>query len=217
MNKQFEEISGKINALSIRERSMLLVTFITLLGFLWWNFFALPLKSKTRGLDKQNKSLAIEIQTLDATTKSIQKRMSEGVHKSGQLKLDLLKQELHKVIAILEQKTLELIEPDEMFELMQQMIFAESKLKLTGMKRKLVKPVFSNDESDEGQPEIYRHVMQLSFEGSYKDILSYTEKLEDLEWKLIWDQISLTTTEYPVIRADIEISTLSDNKHWVGL
>ena len=217
MNKQFEDISTKINALSIRERLMVLVTIIVLLCYVWWSFFASPRQLKTSELTKQNKSLVIEIQTLDATIESIRKRINEGVHKARELRLTQLKQDLIKVKAVLKQKTFELIEPDEMFELMQQLIFSESKLKLTGMKRKLVKPVFSHDETDEDQPEIYRHVMQVKLEGRYKDILSYTKKLEELEWKLIWDRISLNATDYPVVRAEIEISTLSNNKYWVGL
>jgi len=217
MNNKFEELSSKINELSLRERLMVIVTIVVLLGFVWWHFFASPLQLKTRTVVKQNESLTVEVQTLKTTRKVIQQRISEGVHKASQQKLGVLKQELQRVKKILDKKTLELIEPDEMFELMQQLIFAESKLKLTGMKRKLVKTLFTHEEDVGHQPEIYRHVMQVNFEGRYKDILQYTKKLEDLEWKLIWDKISLTTTAYPLIRAEIEISTLSDSKHWVGL
>lgn len=217
MNKRFVDISEKINALSLRERVMVIVTIVALSGFAWWNLYALPVLVKTRQVNQQNKILLAEMQTLDATATAIQKRIDDGVHKTRQQKLKLLKQELQKISDLLESTTLALIEPDEMFELMQQLIFSESKLKLTEMKRKLVKPAFPVDENDTDQPEIYRHVLQMSFEGNYKNVLKYIQKLEALDWKLIWDQITLKTTEYPVITVDIEISTLSGNKYWVGL
>ena len=218
MNKQFAEISGKINALSFRERLMVIVTIVVLFGFIWWNLFAFPILDKTKGLHKQTKALKTEIITINATTAAIKKRIEGGVFKAKQQKLTLLKQELRKINELLESKTEALIDPAEMFELMQQLIFAESKLKLTGMKRKKVESIFSVDDSDtEQQPQIYRHVLQMSFEGKFENILKYVQKLESLEWKLIWDQITLKTNEYPVISVDIEISTLSDNENWVGL
>ena len=101
--------------------------------------------------------------------------------------------------------------------LMQQLLFAESKLKLTELKRKKVSPTFNLEVSEAGQPQIYRHVMQIRFEGRFRNILAYLNRLEGLDWKLMWDRITLKTDEYPVVEADIEISTLSDSKHWVGL
>ena len=104
-----------------------------------------------------------------------------------------------------------------MFELMQELIFSESKLELTGLKRKEVKTVFEAEQADQNHPRIYRHVMQMGFQGRYRDVLNYIVSLENLEWKLLWDKITLTTREYPKIQVDIEISTLSDNQYWVGL
>ena len=153
---------------------------------------------------------------------TIQRRMSDGVHREKEQKLILLKQALDKANILLAKKTFDLVEPDQMFQLMQQLIFAESNLKVIAIRRKQVTPIFSQDtktgdEKNNDQPEIYRHVMQMSFEGKYIDVLNYISRLEGLDWKLIWDRIALKTDEYPIIKADIEISTLSGNKLWVGL
>ncbi len=219
MNKQLQEIASKIDALSFRERLMILITLFVLICFIWWNFSAVSTLSKTRQLKQQNNTLLNEIESLENTAAVIQKRIKNGVHVAKQQKLELLILEFEKVSDALDQKTQALIEPDEMFELMQQLIFAESKLKLTSMKRKQVKPVFEpdKDEAEEQQPKIYRHVLQVNFEGRYQNILEYIQKMEALEWKLIWDRITLKTAEYPIIKVNIEISTLSDNKNWVGL
>lgn len=217
MNNKILEAAEKINALSLRERLMVFVTIIVLTGFAWWNLYALPVSNQSKELDRQNGTLEIEIQTLNATSAAIQKRIKEGVHKTKQQKLTLLRNELRKVKELLNKKTQALIEPNEMFDLMQQLLFAESRLKLTGMKRKSVEPVFKNEQSETAQPQVYRHVLQASFEGKYNHILKYIQKMENLQWMLIWDRITLETTEYPLIGVTIEISTLSDNRNWVGL
>ncbi|MCK5662608.1 MAG: hypothetical protein KAI17_03930 [Thiotrichaceae bacterium] len=217
MNKQLLEIAEKINALSLRERSIIILTVVILLGFVWWNTFALSMLEKTKKLNQQSKNLETEIIAINTTASAIQNRIANGALKEKQQRLAQLKQELKKINELLEAKTQSLIEPDEMFDLMQQLIFSESRLKLLSMKRKQVEAVFSKHMDENPQPVIYRHVMQMSFEGKFEDILKYIKKLELLKWKLIWDRINLKTSEYPIIIVNIEISTLSDTKYWVGL
>jgi MSHA biogenesis protein MshJ len=217
MSEQLKQYAVKFDALSLRERALIVVTIVVILAYLWWYFFAMPMLAETRNLEQQNKALEGEINALQLASMQITQRMQEGVNKPRLQQLALLNQELDRVKAQLQQKTLELIEPDDMFQLMQQMIFSDSKLKLTALKRKEVRPVFQADQTEEQQPEIYRHIMQVSFQGSYQDILNYIRRLEKLEWKLIWDSISLKLDEYPRINVEIEISTLSDSRHWVGL
>ncbi len=217
MTKQFAEYAEKMHAMSVRERLLIIVTIVALLIFIWWNFYAEPRLAKTDQFAIQNAALRQENNTLTVTVDEMNRRINQGVNQTKQQQLQLLSNELKTVNDILRQMTLELIEPDEMFELMQQLIFAESNLKLTTLKRKQVMPAFSIEEGSDEQPEIYRHVMQMQFEGAYLDILNYISRLEQTEWKLIWDSISLKTTEYPVVQVDIEISTLSGHEHWVGL
>lgn len=217
MNDQLKPYVEKFDALSIRERALIVVTVLVLVGYLWWYLFAQKSLSETRLVEQQNIALESEIQVMDITYQQISQRIQQGVHKPQEQQLVLLQAELDRLNSQLQQKTLELINPDDMFNLMQQLIFSESKLKLTGLKRKRVTPVFESNPGEDEQAEIYRHVMQMGFKGSYRDILNYIRKLEDLEWKLIWDHISLKLDEYPLIDVEIEISTLSDSQHWVGL
>ena len=218
MNEQMKAWAEKINQLSLRERALLIVTAIVLLVFLWWSLYAAPLRQQRIELNQLNQNLQTEISTLESTSSALQQRIAQGVPQKQQRKLEQLKRELLSVNQLLKQKTRALIAPDEMFELMQSMIFSESRLKLTSIKRKEVLPLFVADKEDSAQqPEIFRHVMQIGFDGRYKDVVSYIEKLEGLSWKLIWDRIELKSERYPVVHVDIEISTLSDNQSWVGL
>lgn len=222
MNKQISQYMEKINALAVRERVLIFSSMTIVIIFLWWNYYAQPLLAKAHQMQQEHVSLVKENGAIQLSVDSIDNRIKQGVHKTGEQRLITLRQELQRVNALLQQKTLELIEPDEMFELMQQLLFADSQLKLTQLKRKHVRPTFNLEEEkdnqyDEQQPEIYRHVMQIKFEGSYQKIVDYLNRLEEAEWKLIWDRITLKTMDYPLIQADIEISTLSDDRHWVGL
>ena len=129
---------------------------------------------------------------------------------------------LSKDLAALEDQlqiaTIELIDPEKMFQLMNELIYRDSRLKLLSLKRREVKPAIPPiDEQEIDEASIYRHVLEIEFAGKYLDILKYMQKLEALDWKLLWDEIELTSEEYPNVTVKVVISTLSTRKEWVGI
>ncbi len=221
MNKTLLQWADRFNQMSQRERGVVLLSSAVVLIFLFWQFFAAPVRMEAAQLQKKNTALKSEIAILDETRLTIEQRMQQGVHRKEQYKLQQLQQELTRVNRLLDEKTSALIEPDEMFELMQQMIFAQSRLKLTDIRRIRVQPLFSQEQEntadEQKQPAIYRHVMKVGFDGRYQDVLEYVKKLEQLPWQLIWDDIELSSQNSANVHVDIEISTLSDTESWVGL
>ena len=41
--------------------------------------------------------------------------------------------------------------------------------------------------------------------------------LENLDWKLLWDEIELVSQEYPKLTVKVVMSTLSTRREWVGI
>lgn len=221
MNEKLASLSNSFNALSTRERVIIVVAVLTSLLFLWWNFHADPLIQQSRELEQRNNRLATEIDSVELASQAIARRLAEGVHKDKLVQIERGESELQRVNDQLEQKAYELVEPDEMFELMGQLLFADSGLKLGQLGRKQVVPVFAAVEGQEqraaDQPAIYRHTMTVTLNGRYADILRYLQTIEQTDWKLLWDSIRLETAEYPAIEVSLELSTLSRSSQWVGL
>ena len=216
MIKAYNRYAEMFDAREPRERGLLLVTCVVVLAFVWWWIVGQPLLAEVRALKQQNTAIEAEIHTLNLSAGQIETRVQQGINKSKQDRVEQLQNELRRVERILQDKTVDLIEPDDMFSLMQELISRESKLKLNRLQRTGVSTVFEQEQGAE-QPQIYRHGMSVKFIGAYADILNYIDRMERLPWKLIWDRIHLKTDEYPRIEVEIEISTLSDSQHWVGL
>ena len=139
------------------------------------------------------------------------------MHKEKEQKLVKLRQQLEAVEERLRLKTVELIDPEDMFQLMRRLIYNESKLSLQSLKRREVKPAIVLSEDQQDDAGIYRHVLEVKFSGKFVDILSYMQSLEDADWKLIWDEIELVSNDYPKVTVKLVISTLSTRKEWVGV
>ncbi|MFT5503460.1 MAG: MSHA biogenesis protein MshJ [Gammaproteobacteria bacterium] len=223
MNESIRSVGVKFNSLSIRERALVGITLVVVIAGGWWHFYAQPLMLQVDIKVKDNERIANEINSTRLAVRAIRNRIAEGVHREKAGRLAALNNELTRVEERLRLKTVELIDPAHMFDLMSQLIYQDSKLSLTSLSRKSVRPAIlipkSGEQADSGtnEAQIYRHIMVVEFTGGYLDILAYVEQLEGLDWKLIWDEIEIVSVEYPRISVKLVISTLSTRKEWVGV
>jgi MSHA biogenesis protein MshJ len=205
------------NALTLRERFLFVFTVLVSISVVWWYFYVEPIQVKTKILIEENYRISQDVQTSRNTINDIRNQIADGVNKDKTQKLAQLELALEVLEQRLRLKTIELIDPDKMFQLMTRLVYRESRLKLLSLKRREVKPAIELSEEQQGEATIYRHVLEVKFSGKFQDILKYMQTLENLDWKLIWDEIEIISDEYPLITVKVVISTLSTRKEWVGV
>lgn len=218
MNSELAQYRQRFDAQSLRERGLIAFSLIVVIGFGWWNFYAAPMMKKTERLQTENQRLGDEVKNTSAIVQDIRQRIAAGVHQEKEFQLASLGKELDEIEDQLRVKTVELIDPEKMFELMNQLIYRDSRLQLLNLKRREVKPAIpSLNEEDAEEPGLYRHVLEIEFAGKYLDILKYMQSLELLDWKLLWDEIEIHSDENSKVTVKVAISTLSTRKEWVGI
>ena len=221
MSKSLKPHIDRFNAQSLRERALITGSILVAVGFVWWSYFADPQQSRINSLDQENQRLSREVNSTRSQIQVIRQRIAAGVHKEKEARLAQLANELEKVEEELRVKTVELVDPEKMFELMNQLIYNDSRLQLLSLKRREVRPAIPPLEGEEQgadeEPGIYRHVLEIEFAGKFLDILKYMQEMEDLDWKLLWDEIDIQSEEYPKVVVKVVISTLSTRQEWVGI
>jgi len=205
------------NDLTLRERFLFALTVLVSIFVVWWYFYVEPMQLKTKSLVKENNRISSEIVITRRTVDDIRARIAQGVNQDKTRKLAQLELALEAVEERLRLKTIELIDPEQMFQLMTRLVYKESKLKLLSLKRREVKQAITPSKEQQDEAGIYRHELEVKFSGRFLDILKYMQSLENLDWKLIWDEIEVVTDEYPRITVKVVISTLSTRREWVGV
>lgn len=219
MNEQLKQYVARFDAQTLRERGLIAFSIIVAMSFVWWVYFAEPSMKRIERLQASNQQMQTENNTTRATISEVRQRLASGVHQEKESQLRRLLEQLASVEDRLRVETVELIDPDKMFQLMNELIYRDSKLRLLGLKRREVRPAIPLAEGEEEtrEPGIYRHVLELEYAGKYLDILQYMRALEALDWKLLWDEIEIVSEEYPGVTVKVVISTLSTQKEWVGI
>ena len=218
MNSKFKQYAQLFDAQSLRERGLIAVSLIVVISFLWWSNYATPRMMKIEALQAENKSISRDVESTRAIIRDIQRSIATGVQQEKEVQLVKLARDLAALEDRLRVTTIELIDPEKMFQLMNQLIYKDSRLKLLSLKRREVKSAIPSDNEEEpDESGIYRHVLEIEFAGRYLDILRYMQTLEALDWKLLWDEIEIASEEYPNVTVKVVISTLSTRKEWVGI
>jgi len=219
MNKQLKPYADRFDAQTIRERGLIAFSLIVVIGFLWWNYHAAPMMEQVDTLQDENRRVSGEIENTRVIVGSIRQRIAAGVHQEKEVQLGRLIEDLSAVEEQLRVTTIELVDPEKMFQLMNELIYQDSKLQLLSLKRREVKAAIPpvDPEQPAAEPGIYRHVLELQFAGKYLDILRYMQSMEALDWKLLWDEIEMVSGEHPRVVVKVVMSTLSTRKEWVGI
>jgi len=66
-------------------------------------------------------------------------------------------------------------------------------------------------------PEVYKHGLEIVFQGDYNSTLSYLRKLEQLPWKFYWEEVAYEVLNYPKAQILVRIHTLSLDKRWISV
>lgn len=214
----------KIDALTIRERGMVLLAVLAVMIFLWDNLLMSPLDTEQKHLQAELETRRTEVNALNIQLGQLVKAQNEDPNAAARLELETLRQELTEIEQDIQATARELVDPTRMAELLRTVINRTEGLTLRNLEGLGVTPLVAADGGsdkevketvDQGMSAAYKHGMRIRFSGDYMKTLEYLRRLEALEWDFFWDRIEFEVTDYPDSSADIRIYTLSLTKDWI--
>jgi MSHA biogenesis protein MshJ len=206
-------VLAKIDALSRRERLLVLMTTLTFLTGTWQLLLMEPLGQRAD-------ASRMEIQTLHERIDSANRNLEEqilqlaGAGNEKRTRIALLRQRIDEINANLGNFAAELVDPAEMARVLEEVLKEQSHLSLIRIRNTSPEELSAGEEAD--ATTLYRHGLEIEVEGSFRDCLDYLTEIEALPWRLYWQVLDLEVIEYPRNRIRLEVSTLSLDEEWIG-
>ncbi|WP_137820489.1 type II secretion system protein GspM [Pseudomonas sp. 2FG] len=133
-----------------------------------------------------------------------------------------------ELIRQIDQNTAELVTPDKMKAVLEDLLRAQPGLRLVGLEsfsEPVQLPSVAAAKAAAGAAvaaapvTLYRHGQRLQLEGGYFDLLNYLQAIQGCKWKLNWDSLDYRVGEAGPRRAQISLRlyTLSRQAGWVGV
>ena len=222
MNKNLQQILSKFDALSQREKVMVIASIAIAILIGWYMLISEPLYLKNKQQRTQVESVNKEIAELKQQLQTLQQRKAEDPHRELKQRLTQLDEHIGRLDGELRDKFHGLIEPRQMAEVLESVLKQHKDLLLVRVQSLEAVPLISQLEDSVNpdkmpEVEVYRHGMQVEFEGSYLATLEYLKTLESLPWEFYWDAVQLDVEDYPKARIIITVHTLSLRDAWIGV
>jgi MSHA biogenesis protein MshJ len=224
MKEKFNTVMQKYDALSMRERIIVAAGFLILIILLWYNLVADPIMRENATAQQEIEKLQHSMQGLKQQHARLLQEKQQDPQRLVRQRIAQLQKELSKVDQELRQKLHGLVAPKQMAQLLESVLQKQSRLKLIRVQslpaQALLQDAEFEDEKQQTEQQtvqLYRHGLQIEFEGSYMATLEYLKLLEDLPWEFYWDHVELKVEDYPKSRVIITVYTLSLREGWIGV
>jgi MSHA biogenesis protein MshJ len=208
----------RFEALSLRERALVVFAVLGLLVAAWDTLLMDPLRLK-RG------ALTAELAQAGTTAAGAQNADASDPRQVSITRVGELQTQLHELDMQLASTASGFVASNRMIEVLHDVLDRQGRLTLVSIRNlpvtSLIPRADGSAAPDEGTPAQaqppYVHAIEIVIDGEYGDILDYLTALEALPWKFRWTSLDLSTAGYPRNRVRIQLSTLSLESTWLGV
>lgn len=232
MKEQWQQLSGKFNAMTLRERVTVLVGLIIATVSLFQFFVLDQQQLQKRRLTLQINDVRTSIKAAENALKT-QTTVQADPEAVKLAYLEALRKQVAEIDKNMQGLQKGLVPPDEMPKLLEGMLARNRGLQLVSLHKLPSRRLDSASSATPSKPEaskalaskpgnpaspernIYQHSFELTVQGSYSDLYDYLARLEKLPWRMFWGKISLNAEQSPRLTMTITVHTLSLNKAWL--
>jgi MSHA biogenesis protein MshJ len=225
LGEKCSAIFSRFEKLSLRERLLVTGGAVVVLAVLWNSLYFQPLLVRRKALRTQIQTMRSQFAQLNGQLQALVARQKEDPNRENRRILKGLREVDVRLNARLNRMTVGLISPRQMPKVLEDLLRQESGLRLIKMKNLPPEPLLASAKggpsakpgAPKGLPMVYRHGLQMEFEGNYLNTLKYLQSVEGLSQRLFWDDFEFKVLRYPKARVTITVHTLNLGKGWIGV
>jgi MSHA biogenesis protein MshJ len=220
MKALWARLSGRIDAMTLRERVAIFIASVAALLFMVNSLVMEPLFARNRMLADQIRQQNMQV---DAANSGVQAQMAafnSNPDAATQKQLADLKRDAAARAGALRAAQHGLVAPEKMGQLLQQLLRSNGKLKLLSLRTLPVSGMGGNADPKAAPARrelLYRHGVEVVLQGGYLDMLDYMEALEGSPQQVFWGRAQLDAHDYPNSTLTLTLYTLGLDDKWMTL
>jgi MSHA biogenesis protein MshJ len=223
LSQRWQVWSERIDAMALRERVMVFFAIAVVVLSVLYYLVSKPVLEKQRIASKDIAQKQVDTRVLQDEVQKILGHRTDDPDAARRAQVEQLRARVAALDARLSDKQRELVSPDRVTALLEEMLRRDRKLDLVGLHS--MPPVALFDEkvadpnnvnaSNAPRLQVYRHGVELTVRGTYFDLLNYLGELERLPHRMFWHEVDISSDKYPMITMKLSIYTLSLDRSWV--
>ncbi len=228
MKQQWEKISAKVDAMSMRERALIFATIVVLALSLVNTLLLEPLFVRQKALRTQVSQQQQMMGEVQLQIAALQQQNSPDSNSPQRIQINQIRQEIAEGDVYLKSSRERLVQPEKMAEHLRQLLNKNNRLQLLALQTLPVTPLLEQagdkgtDQTRDVQAvtqdkQVFKHGVQLTLRGNYLDLLPYLSALESLPQQMYWARAQMKVVQYPSAELTLTLYTLSLDKTWLQI
>lgn len=215
----FRNLLDRFDLLSVRERLLVLIAVVVSIVVVWDTAFSAPREKERKARLGQVQSLRAEVSGLEQSIEMLAAASDQDPDAGLNEEIRSIQAELPELDARLAGATSGLIGPEEMTQVLKQLLQQASRLEVRGLRTLEAARVMAESNPGVASPgaRLFKHGLEIELAGNYLDILRFVQAMEALKWRFFWDQFDLEVEQHPRARVRLVVYTLSLEEGWIGV
>lgn len=223
---QWEKLTAKIDAMSLRERLMIFAAAALLVVSLVNALFLDPLLAKQKKLSMQVIQQQEKMKEIQAQFESLLQAKKADASSPLRDRIKQLQQQIKEGEIYLKSRRDKLVPPEKMGDLLGQVLGKNGRVQLVALETLAVTPLIEASaikaevSAVSGKQvgldrQVYKHGVKITVRGSYSDLLQYLTALEKLPTQMFWGSAKMSVVQYPAVELTLTLYTLSLDTIWL--
>lgn len=218
MKGHLVRLAKRFDALSLRERLLVFAMAAGMLFVFADALFLSQVSQEKKLLSRQVRESKGRAAEIDAQIRALEASQKIDPDEENRRMLEALRQKMAGLDASLQGMQHNLVTPDKMDKLLEDLLGQNRNLRLVAMKTLPIADLEDENGKEAGRFSLlYKHRVQIILEGRYGDLLAYLTSVERLPWRVFWGGITLRAGNYPNATLTLTLYTLSLNKAWLSV
>jgi MSHA biogenesis protein MshJ len=219
LKAQLQQLTTRINALSLRERVLLSAIVLGAVVALGNTLIYQPASAERKRINSDIAAVQQQITALNEQISAITANQGLDPNQPNRTQLATVKAEIADLDAEITNMMQGLIEPAQMVNVLEEALAREPGLTLVRVKNLSATTLTpaGAEPSSQTAPAVYQHGLTIELDGNYLATLRYLKALEALPWRLFWGNVTFQVQQFPQARITITVHTLSLKEGWIGV
>lgn len=224
MRTKLEQIISQFEELTVRMRLLLTLCVIAIVFMIFDILIFSPNEKQIKNKQQTNLNIRGQIEELVNLQGEFNQKTFNTRSDPRSKQLNQLTDDLKKIRLRLTEHTANLIHPEEMPDVLKNILSSTKKLRLQSLLKQeavnLSEDAKNNQQqftvNDDESATLYQHSIKISLYGDYPSTVNFLEKLEDMKKRVAFDNLEYIVDIYPKANIQLTISTLSLKPGWIG-
>ena len=223
LNNRWQLLAGKIDALTTRERVVVMVLSLAVIYMVWDFVIFNPLAVAKAKVDKDLTVVEQKINSMKQEEQAILIAVNADPDRELKQQVSLLENQITDLDQALAKLSLGLVPVNQLTEILYNVLQSTGQLQLQSLQTLPVEEIALRSETISEETNavagagVFKHRVLLTVKGDYRQLLIYLRYLEQMDWRFYWDELRFIEDQYPNALIELKVYTLSTDEGLFGV